>query len=259
MKIPNIRVVLAVGVVGMMGLAANASGADKLRKDDMDGSRYSDRSHRSDWEKGKEEMTRGLKIGEDRDFYRRELDKMGYQITSVNYDKPDYVEYEVVKGDQTWEVQIDLDKNSHRASKVDVSTNMWKADTTDQVLKGKKVASNDKGLFNIRNSRFSDRDHKSSWEQGKEEMTRDLKIGEEKPFYRRELQKLGYQVTSTNTDKPEYAEYEVVKGDRTYEVAIDFDKTSHRASKVDISTNMWRAKATDEALKRNQDKSQAHR
>ena len=52
---------------------------------------------------------------------------------------------------------------------------------------------------------------------------------------------------------------EIVKGDRTYEIAIDFDKNSHRASKVDVGTNMWRTKETDEALKRNQDKSQAKR
>jgi hypothetical protein len=86
-----------------------------------------------------------------------------------------------------------------------------------------------------------------------------MKIGEEKPFYRRELQKMGYQVTSVNSDKPEYTEYEIVKGDRTYEIAIDFDKNSHRASKVDVGTNMWRTKETDEALKRNQDKSRASR
>ncbi len=265
MKIPSIRIALAVGMVSLMGLAANVNGADQVKKDkdDADGSRYSDKSHRSDWEKGKEELARNLKIGEDRDFYRKELEKMGYQITSINYDKPEYVEYEVVKGDNTWEVGVDLDKNSHKAGKVDVSTNMWKADTTDQVLKGnKKVAAkdkDDKGLFNVRNARFSDRDHKSAWEKGKEELTRNMKIGEDKNFYRRELQKLGYRITSTNADKPDYAEYEVVKGDRTYEVAIDFDKNSHRASKVDVGTNMWHAKGTEEALKRNQDKSQAKR
>jgi hypothetical protein len=60
---------------------------------------------------------------------------MGWKITSVNYDKPDYAEYEIVKGDQTYEVQIDLDKNSHKATKVDVATNVWKADSTENALK----------------------------------------------------------------------------------------------------------------------------
>ena len=30
---------------------------------------------------------------------RNSRENMGWQITSVNYDKPDYVEYEIVKGD----------------------------------------------------------------------------------------------------------------------------------------------------------------
>src|SRR5258706_3793679 len=137
MKIPSIRIALAVGMVSLMGLAANVNGADQVKKDkdDADGSRYSDKSHRSDWEKGKEELTRNLKIGEDRDFYRKELEKMGYQITSINYDKPEYVEYEVVKGDRTWEAVVDVDKTSHTAGKVDVATNTWQASPTDQGVK----------------------------------------------------------------------------------------------------------------------------
>ena len=63
---------------------------------------------------------------------------MGWKITSVNYDKPDYAEYEIVKGDQTYEVQIDFDKNSHKATKVDVATNAWKADSTENALKSKR-------------------------------------------------------------------------------------------------------------------------
>jgi hypothetical protein len=255
------KIVLAVGLAAALGGATSANAADLMKKDD-DAARYSDRTHRSDWERGKEDLIRSLKIGEERGFYRHELDRMGYMVTSVNYDKPDYLEYEIVKGQDTYEVQIDFDKTSHRAKKVDVTTNLYKADTTDRVLKGNKLSDkerSDKALFHARNSRFSDRDNKSSWERGKEELVSKLKIGEEKEFYRRELGRLGYEVTSVNSDKPEYAEYEIVKADRTYEVAIDFDKNSHRASKVDIGTNMWRAKETDEALKRNQNKAQARR
>ena len=47
-----------------------------------------------------------MKTGEEKDFYRRQLEKMGRRVTSVNYDKPNYVEYEIVKGDSTYEVQI---------------------------------------------------------------------------------------------------------------------------------------------------------
>src|ERR1051325_9719641 len=215
------KIVLAIGLTSVLGGAVSASGADLMKKDD-DAARYSDRARKGDWERGKEDLVRSLKIGEERGFYRRELERMGFMVTSVNYDKPDYLEYEIVKGKDTYEVQIDFDKPSHRAKKVDVTTNLYKADTTDRVLNGQKLSDkerSDKALFHTRNSRFSDRDHKSSWERGKEELISKLKIGEEKEFYRRELGKLGYEVTSVNSDKPEYAEYEIVKGDRTYEVA----------------------------------------
>ena len=82
----------------------------------------------------KTRLEQALKTGEDEDFYRRQLEKMGWHITSTNYDKPDYVEWEIVKGRSTYEVQVDLDKNSHKATKVDVAWNLWKSDTTDRVL-----------------------------------------------------------------------------------------------------------------------------
>jgi hypothetical protein len=59
---------------------------------------------------------------------------MGYKVTSVNADKPDYVEYEIVKADDTYEVQIDFDKNSNKAIKVDVTSNLWQAEATDKAL-----------------------------------------------------------------------------------------------------------------------------
>jgi uncharacterized protein YmfQ (DUF2313 family) len=82
-----------------------------------------------------DKLEQALKTGESKDFYRRELEKMGWKVTSVNYDKPDYVEYEIVKGDDSYEVQIDFDKNSNKATKVDVAMNAWKTDATKQALK----------------------------------------------------------------------------------------------------------------------------
>jgi hypothetical protein len=82
-----------------------------------------------------------LKPGQDKNTYRRELEKLGYQITSVNYDRPDYLEYEIVKGNNSYEVQIDFDKNSGKASKVDVDPNLWRTDATKAALRGKKSES----------------------------------------------------------------------------------------------------------------------
>jgi hypothetical protein len=105
-----------------------------------DDNKYSDRDRMKAAKGDKEKLEQALKTGEEKAFYRRELEKMGWQITSVNYDKPDYLEYEIVKGDQSYEVQMDFDKNSHKATKVDVAFNAWKTDATKQALKnGKKV------------------------------------------------------------------------------------------------------------------------
>src|SRR5207249_11635584 len=103
------------------------------RKDNIN--RYSDRDRMKTAKDSEDKLEQALKTGETKDFYRRELEKMGWQITSVNYDKPDYLEYEIVKGDRTFEVQVDFDKNSHKANKVDVGWNAWKTDATENALK----------------------------------------------------------------------------------------------------------------------------
>jgi len=213
-----------------------------------DNSKYSDRDRMKSSKNEKDQLEQTLKTGEEKAFYRRELEKAGWSITSVNYDKPDYVEYEIVKGDQSYEVQIDIDKNSHKATKVDVATNVWKTDATKQALKnGKKVDYPNRTTSNP--TQYSERDRMKSSKNQKERLEQALKTGEEKAFYRRELEKAGWKITSVNYDKPDYVEYEVVKNDSTYEVQIDFDKNSHKATKVDVATNAWKAEATENALK----------
>jgi uncharacterized protein YmfQ (DUF2313 family) len=215
-----------------------------------DNSKYSDRDRMRSAKGDEEKLEQVLKTGEEKAFYRRELEKMGWKITSVNYDKPDYLEYEIVKGDQSFEVQIDMDKNSHKATKVDVTTNAWKTDATDQALSGKKVDYPKRTTANP--ERFSDRDRMKSSKDDKEKLEQTLKTGEEKAFYRRELEKMGWKVTSVNYDKTDYVEYEIVKNDNSYEVQIDIDKNSHKATKVDVVTNAWKTDATKNALKQKQ-------
>jgi uncharacterized protein YmfQ (DUF2313 family) len=219
------------------------------RKDNIN--RYSDRDRMKTAKDSEDKLEQALKTGETKDFYRRELEKMGWQITSVNYDKPDYLEYEIVKGDDSYEVQIDFDKNSNKATKVDVTTNIWKTDATEQALKErKKVAYPSRTTTNA--ERYSDRDRLKVSKESKENLEHALKTGETKDFYRREIEKMGWKVTSVNYDKPDYVEYEIVKGDQSYEVQIDIDKNSHKATKVDVAMNAWKTDATKQALKQNE-------
>ena len=225
--------------------------ADNTMKSASNPSDYSDRERMKSSNEEKKQLEQALKTGEEKDFYRRELERMGWQITAVNYDKPDYLEYEVVKGPSTYEVQVSFDKNSHKANKVDVAWNMWKADATERALKGEKLDYPKRTTTNA--TRYSDRDMMKSSKSEKTRLEQALKTGEEKDFYRRELEKMGWQITSVNYDKPDYAEYEIVKGQSTYEVQIDLDKNSHKANKVNVAYNLWKADATNKALKQNQD------
>jgi uncharacterized protein YmfQ (DUF2313 family) len=240
------RLFLSVLVGGMLVAAP----VTVLSATKDDGSKYSDRERMRSAKGDEEKLEQALKTGEEKAFYRRELEKMGWKITAVNYDKPDYLEYEIVKRDQSFEVQIDMDKNSHKATKVDVTTNAWKTDATDQALSGKKVDYPKRTTANP--ERFSDRDRMKSSKDDKEKLEQALKTGEEKAFYRRELEKMGWKVTSVNYDKPDYVEYEIVKSDNSYEVQIDIDKNSHKATKVDVVTNAWKTDATKNALKQKQ-------
>jgi len=215
---------------------------------------YSDRDRMKSSTDEKKALEQALPAGQEKGFYRTELEKLGWQITAVNYDKPDYLEYEIVKGQSTYEVQVAFDKASHKSTKVEVGWNMWKADATKNALKGQKVEYPKKTTANP--TRYSDRDMVKSSKSEKTRLEQGLKLGEDKDFYRRELQKMGWQITSTNYDKPEYVEWEIVKGRSTYEVQIDLDKNSHKATKIDVSYNLWHADATDKALERGQEHAQ---
>jgi len=245
------KVLLTIAVGGMiLSVPATLPTAIADEKVSSDHSRYSDREQMKSSKDEKERLVQALKTGEEKAFYRRELEKMGWQITSINYDKPDYLEYEIVKGDKTFEVQVNFDKNSHKSTKVDVDWNAWQADTTKQALKERKKIGQPKTASNPK--LFSDRDRMKSSKNDKEKLEQALKTGEEKAFYRRELEKMGWHITSVNYDKPDYSEYEIVKGDKTFEVQVDFDKNSHKATKVDVTSNVWKADATENALKQRQ-------
>lgn len=245
MNIRNAVLTIAIGgTLLSVPIAIRSAAAD-------DASSYSDRDRMKASQDEKDKLEHALKTGEEKNFYRRELEKMGWHITSVNYDKPDYLEYEIVKGKSSYEVQIDFDKNSHKATKVDVAMNAWKTDATERALKdGKTGEYPNKTTTNP--SRYSERDRMKSAKGEEDKLEHALKTGEEKDFYRRQLEKMGWKVTSVNYDKPNYVEYEIVKGDTSYEVQIDIDSNSHKATKVDVTTNVWKADATEKALKQTQ-------
>ncbi len=205
---------------------------------------YSDRENMKPWTNEKDALKAMLKTGQDKAAYAKTLTDSGYQITSINADKPDYVEYEVVKGGHSYEVQIGFDKTSRMGNKIDIDSNMWRADTTKMAMRGDKV---DRAAKYVpANDRFSDRSRMKAWTGEKEQLEKALTLGQDKAAYAAQLKKMGYQITSTNDNEKDYLEYEVVKGDNSYEIQIGME--AGKGKKVDVTTNMWQSEATEKAL-----------
>ena len=94
-----------------------------------------DNARMTQWEVEKQRVESALPPGRDKSFYRDELHSLGYQLTSVNRDRADYVEYEILKSGNTFEVQIALDAESGKAKQVKVQPNAWKARGTKQAIR----------------------------------------------------------------------------------------------------------------------------
>ena len=203
----------------------------------------SDRMRMKDWTNDKEMLQKQLKMGESKAYYSKALADQGFQITSVNTDKPSEVEYEIVKNGRSYELQLAFD-NAGKASKADVSTNMWRTDATKAAMSGKTVAAATGYVKG--NENYSDRARMKNWTGEKERLEKALAVGKDNKWYAAEFKKLGYQVTSVNDREKDYVEYEIVKGNETYEVQIDFNNMLGK--KVDVTTNMWQSEATEKAL-----------
>lgn len=75
-----------------------------------------------------------LPAGEGPDWYWTRMENAGYEVTSINYERDDYVEYEVVKGEDSYEVQLELDSESGKVDSVEITSNPWPASSTKEVL-----------------------------------------------------------------------------------------------------------------------------
>ncbi len=214
---------------GTTGTTTGMAGRPMAREDDAD-----DRL---------EEM---LKSAQSRDDYRSMLEREGYMISAINADRPEYLEYEVVKGGRSHEVQIEFDDRATKATDIDVTSNMWRADSTKQMMEDSNwrptapLAVDPEG-------RYSDRRYMAGWTSEREQLQQALKPNQDVKAVRQQLEKMGYQITSVNDRDPDYVEYEIVKGDNSYEVQIDVDENTRRATEIDVAANLWETDRTEEA------------
>ncbi|MEO8247861.1 MAG: hypothetical protein ABI589_00685 [Burkholderiales bacterium] len=194
----------------------------------------------------KDKLEEALKAGQNRADYRSIIEKHGYKVSAINADKPDYLEYEIVKGKKSYEVQLDFKDNAPKATKVDVTTNMWQAEGTEKMLKDEKYA-HASPLAADPEGRYSDRRYMKDWTGEKDKLEKAL-AGPMKPAdYLKKLADMGYKVTSVNDKEKDYVEYEIVKGKNSYEVQIDLDPATQMGKKVDVETNVWETDSTERA------------
>lgn len=249
---PSMTVVVAAMATGFAMHAAVAQTTDKkaaaTEKSAVladKGVNYSDRERMKSWSDEQGQLKQLLKVGSNKGDYRKILADNGYTVTSINKDTADYVEYEVVKGAHSYEVQIDLDKKTSMGSKVDVDRNMWRADATKQAMRGGKAVMATKPLNN--GDVYSDRANNKAWSDQKEKLEKGLPLGKNLAFYAGELKRMGYQITSTNDKDKNYVELEIVKGGDSFELQMDLDDAG-MAKKLDVTSNMWQSESTEKAL-----------
>jgi hypothetical protein len=216
------------------------------------------RSDNEQWNRGQAELQKNLPAGMAAADYQKKLKELGYQITATNYSNDDYLEYEIVKGDQTWEVQIDIDEDTRKATSVDIAMNVWKTDATeaalarsdrttpDSVATGAAVDRTERMARDTttetrrpmtpRNNQYSDRDRAST-----DQLVRELEtmpVGQGKQFYKDMLRKRGYEITKVNNDDDNELDLEAVKNGNSVELDIDFDEDTGRSTAVNAST-LW--------------------
>ena len=233
----------ALSATSTAGAADNRPAAAQGTTATQDGTPYSDRAKMKAWSTDKDQLQREMPLGQSKDFYVKALADRGFHITSINVDRPGAAEYEVVKGQETFEVQLDFD-GAGKATKVDVTTNAWRSDATSAAMKGSKVPVATRAEPG--NERYSDRARMKSWTDEKDKLEKSLALGRDKGYYLQQLKSMGYQVTAVNDSQMDYAEYEIVRGTNSFEVQIDF--AGGKGKEVDVTTNAWKADATERAL-----------
>jgi hypothetical protein len=201
------------------------------------------------WNQGQAQLQKELAPGQSADSYLKKLNDLGYKVTSTNYSDPDYLEYEVVKGDQTWEVQIDVNEDTRRATEIDIVTNMWKTDATEQAIASSQARATtatatkaEKRRAALRNNPYSDRDRGSSEQLVKE--LEALPVGRDKQFYKDTLKKQGFEISRVGKDDNDELDIEAVKDGRSVQMDIDFDEETGKSTEIDASSLWAESEAT---------------
>lgn len=195
-------------------------------------------AHGRDWSQGQDLLEQHLQPGQTPTAYRRMLKELGYRITSVNSDTPNYVEYEVAKGDRSYEVQINLDEGTGRATNIDIARNTGTTNRTEAALddsesdQAEQAASLNNPDYVLVITPVYVSAHQDRTEMGRMvEELENLPVGKDKQFYRRALERQGYKITDS-ASKGDRTQFSVEKDGRRALVNIRFDRETGESTQL---------------------------
>ena len=164
---------------------------------------YSDRENYKPWSNEKEVLKGMLKRGQGKDFYRKALSRQRLhdhldQCRSSRIGPSTRSSRALIVRSQARFRQVGASK----ASRVEVDSNLWRADATKAAMRGAE----DRARHGLRanNERYSDQARMKGWTSEKARLEKALKVGQDKAAYAEQLKKLGYQITSTNESEKDY-------------------------------------------------------
>lgn len=190
------------------------------------------------WSQGENLLEQHLQPGQSLSDYRRMLKDLGYTITTLNYKTPDYVEYEVVKDDRSYEVQMDLDEDTGKATNIDITPNIWQTESTEAALdqpdsaQTEQMASLDDPdyvmvITPVYVATAQDRTKMGRMVQELE----NLPVGKDRQFYRRTLERQGYQIKDSAT-KGNRTQLSVKKDDMNALLNVRFDDETGESTQI---------------------------
>lgn len=246
MKIPTLTL---VALLGSTLAPAAAFAADSVKPDLVQRPLLEERqAHVAQLRHTRAQLAEELGTGKDRAYYRQTLENLGYHITSVNRDDPDYLEYEIIKAGDSYEVQVDF-KNSV-STFINVAPNLWKARATREALKDENYRYTYPTSVTANAHEVSDRVRSKAWAEEKPVVERELGVGHDRSYYPAVLHKMGYTVTAVNDVAADTLEMEVVKGDTSYDIKVEFDAKTLKSTAIDVSPNSRESEAIERAKSR---------
>lgn len=211
---------------------------------------WSDRDRMDTYEQDRTKLKDALAQGQSRDDYQRILHENGYVITAVQMDSPRALEYEVVGNGNTYEVRMGFDDDQAKASDIEVDNNMWRSSDTAKAMRDETYRPATTGVPYSREQipTYRDDDRMAQWNDERNRLQRVIEPGGTVEETRRQIEQEGYQITAVNDREADEVEYEIVKGDTSYELTLEREGIQGMVSSIEISPNLWHAEGTERAL-----------